>query len=960
VRFCDSQSTALDLVLDRNTRRILDHIDEIRKKQIETESQKDIEQRKSKILESLVHGNPFTRENDILNKHDGTFEWIFDEGPETGSTFLSWLRSDGGIFWIQGKPGSGKSTLIKFLCTSTDRIDQSLQRPATAKAYVFYSFYFWLADGAKLQNTERGLLCSLLCQFLDTSWTLDSSYLTDARLRQKKTQGNWDFVELRSLVLLAADTLLTDCSVCVFVDALDECQPEDLARVLILIKQLSSRGVNVCVSSRPEQRIINKLEADATEILKVDLYTKNDITRFVQDEFEAVDLGVGTLSPQDLEHLADQIVGHADGVFLWATLMAKDVCKGIENGDDFCQLFDRTRQTSGDLDALYQNMLSRIGPDLGIYMAEAGSYFSLALHFESNHALCFSPHGDLPLFHCLPVYKTFQRIIPDDREHNLDLLLPRVEARINVVCAGMLVCGQPLADSGSSIDSSFDSSSHPSWRDRRVRFIHRTAHDFFLESNSQFTQAGCLSLFELWRSATSGFLMACRFYGLSPRDASICCNRAIRDLAYSQLKPAEKVKLLECYDRTMQEIFQAKHWLYRQLSDRERWLDILDLLGMALYDAFDLELVDCFCGSRASLSPRYKTYLLLHACSRPCACPKAIQSLISSGADPNQAMFTSIFLGSSDFRTKTSPWIKYMADRGHLGWGKVDQDVIQALVENGADITEISLWHASLSSRTAHLDAEWGSRQTCPDINLVLLANARYAAEALLGASLQSFSAKELPAAYCKVLGFLLQPPVATPTDVGAVGPSKSSFEGGLDSSVPPSGHPDDNQSNLANKEPLFAIGPTLVADSSPQVPVPDVRHSTSLPFSRPADGYHPIALSEWPHNVHLYPVSEELLSDIERVIPANASADAKPKSPLQRLLRDIQHSFRQTPVNDLGSILDEITEYQKQTSSVTFLSWALENGYFIKDTDPAALFPDYEKFRGENGYIDIDALFGE
>ncbi|KAL3482972.1 hypothetical protein BJX62DRAFT_220984 [Aspergillus germanicus] len=299
----------------------------------------------------------------------------------------------------------------------------------------------------------------------------------------------------------------------------------------------------------------------------------------------------------------------------------------------------------------------------------------------------------------------------------------------------------------------------------------------------------------------------------------------------------------------MQEIFQAKHWLYRQLLDRESWLDILDLLGMALYDAFDLELVDCFCGSGASLSPRYKTYLLLHACSRPRACPKAIRSLHLSGADPNQAMFTSIFLGSSDFRTKTSPWIKYMADRGHMGWGKVDQDVLQALVENGANLTEISLWHASLSSRTTYLDAEWGNRQTCPDINLVLLANARYAAEALLGASLQSFSSKELPAAYCKVLGFLLQPPVATPTDVGAVEPSESSCQGERDSSVPPSGHPDDSQSSLANKGPLFAIGRTLVADSS-QVPVPDVRHSTSLPFSRPAEGYHLVALSEWPHNV--------------------------------------------------------------------------------------------------------------
>jgi hypothetical protein len=76
---------------------------------------------------------------------------------------------------------------MKFLCTSTDRIEQCLYQFATAKAPVFFSFYFWLADGAKLQNTERGFLCSLLCQFLETNWTLDLSYLSDVRLRQKDT-----------------------------------------------------------------------------------------------------------------------------------------------------------------------------------------------------------------------------------------------------------------------------------------------------------------------------------------------------------------------------------------------------------------------------------------------------------------------------------------------------------------------------------------------------------------------------------------------------------------------------------------------------------------------------------------------------------------------------------------------------------------------------------------------------
>jgi Cdc6-like AAA superfamily ATPase len=46
----------------------------------------------------------------------------FDEGTKeisdcsSGESFLSWLSSGNGIFHVSGKPGSGKSTLMKFLC----------------------------------------------------------------------------------------------------------------------------------------------------------------------------------------------------------------------------------------------------------------------------------------------------------------------------------------------------------------------------------------------------------------------------------------------------------------------------------------------------------------------------------------------------------------------------------------------------------------------------------------------------------------------------------------------------------------------------------------------------------------------------------------------------------------------------------------------------------------------------
>ncbi|KAK4207371.1 hypothetical protein QBC37DRAFT_96295 [Rhypophila decipiens] len=58
--------------------------------------------------------------------HDKTFAWVF--APTTTSEasckassnftpFRNWFASDDRLFWITGKPGSGKSTLMKYLCS---------------------------------------------------------------------------------------------------------------------------------------------------------------------------------------------------------------------------------------------------------------------------------------------------------------------------------------------------------------------------------------------------------------------------------------------------------------------------------------------------------------------------------------------------------------------------------------------------------------------------------------------------------------------------------------------------------------------------------------------------------------------------------------------------------------------------------------------------------------------------
>lgn len=92
-----------------------------------------------RILSSLAFSDMHGRFEIVETAHFKTFEWIFGDRPQeideeedevgeeqeqkesnadpsAGKLFSEWLSSGQGIFHISGKLGSGKSTLMKFLC----------------------------------------------------------------------------------------------------------------------------------------------------------------------------------------------------------------------------------------------------------------------------------------------------------------------------------------------------------------------------------------------------------------------------------------------------------------------------------------------------------------------------------------------------------------------------------------------------------------------------------------------------------------------------------------------------------------------------------------------------------------------------------------------------------------------------------------------------------------------------
>ncbi len=62
-----------------------------------------------KIAASLNYDSRPVRHDSVPQAHKETFQWAFD------SRLSEWFPLGSGTFWISGKPGSGKSTFMKFI-----------------------------------------------------------------------------------------------------------------------------------------------------------------------------------------------------------------------------------------------------------------------------------------------------------------------------------------------------------------------------------------------------------------------------------------------------------------------------------------------------------------------------------------------------------------------------------------------------------------------------------------------------------------------------------------------------------------------------------------------------------------------------------------------------------------------------------------------------------------------------
>ena len=142
------------------------------------------DRRFEEVTRSLFYPDIFSRQEQIENVFDGiqsSYDWIFDKprihkiyrsnqaNPHMQAPlwddFARWLKSGHGVYWINGKAGSGKSTLMNHICSHNRRL-QLLQEWSCDRQLLAPSFFFW-NSGSRQQKTIDGLLRSLIYQMLN-------------------------------------------------------------------------------------------------------------------------------------------------------------------------------------------------------------------------------------------------------------------------------------------------------------------------------------------------------------------------------------------------------------------------------------------------------------------------------------------------------------------------------------------------------------------------------------------------------------------------------------------------------------------------------------------------------------------------------------------------------------------------------------------------------------------------
>ncbi|KAI1202147.1 hypothetical protein F5X97DRAFT_330990 [Nemania serpens] len=285
------------------------------------------------------------RRETIDDAHPATCDWLFGTVE-----FEEWLdREDllthNGVFWIKGKPGAGKSTLMNHTLSFCERVFGDHLIVA----------YFFNARGGVLEKSPLGMMRSIVYQLLDKDDTLYGAFVKLYRENQMIHGSNefqWRELEIKKFIRsIAKQPRLQPKPLLLIIDALDECVEKDVRDVVIFLETLSINAVGfgvelrICLSSRHYPSISMKKNLALTLEGREEHGT--DIATYVREKLNT-----------NNSSIKYQIEMKAGGVFMWVVLVVAMLNKAYDEGRH--EAMQKTLdEVPEDLEALFNSILEK-------------------------------------------------------------------------------------------------------------------------------------------------------------------------------------------------------------------------------------------------------------------------------------------------------------------------------------------------------------------------------------------------------------------------------------------------------------------------------------------------------------------------------------------------------------------------------------------------------------------------
>jgi hypothetical protein len=391
---------------------------------------------------------------------------------KTRESFLNWLKSGNQVYHISGKAGSGKSTLMKFLCQHS-RLSKELEAWAGDKKLAFAKFFFW-NSGDEKQRSLDGLYRSLLFETLKQCPELIKEAFPGHWAKAQVNAPSWESEPLllpelkKAMNVIVGKHKFPNHRFCFFVDGLDEFEGDstdhwELAR--ILRRWACSADVKICVSSRPHTEFLgvfdNSLRMHLQEL------TRGDIQRFTYAMFEKEPRFKGI--SKAFSDIVSEIVDRADGVFLWVRLVVRSLLDSIRHRSSLPTLKKKLEKIPTGLDALFDKLFNSIDPS---DRERSDKMLMLAASHDALNALMYSWLEDLEI----PTFP-FSAPIKAYSDYEIRNRHEIVRCQLDSLSKGLL----EMRKSRWSKSSDYPMASQDIYYHYEIQFFHRTVRDYLNE-----------------------------------------------------------------------------------------------------------------------------------------------------------------------------------------------------------------------------------------------------------------------------------------------------------------------------------------------------------------------------------------------------------------------------------------------------------------------------------------------